>query len=79
LSSATHLPGFVHMDAMSIIQRYRTASQRALLKNLELLLKLSPSTSRRAEDEADALTLEAENPPQTPEESTPIATEERSS
>jgi hypothetical protein len=48
------------------LQRYRTASQRALAKTLELLTKRSPSASKNAEDEADVSTPEHENPPQTP-------------
>lgn len=64
------------------LQRYRTGSQWALAKSLELLSKQSPSTlGVVTEDQADASTLEPESPSQTPNLAKPIATttEERSS
>jgi hypothetical protein len=48
------------------LRRYRTASQRALTKSLELLTKKQLSTSGVAEGEADTSTLEAGSSPQTP-------------
>ena len=45
------------------LQRYRTASQRALTKTLELLVKQAPSTSTEEEGdcESNVITIEAEN------------------
>jgi hypothetical protein len=73
-------PSFAQSGVMNNLQRYRTASQRALVKSLEMLIKLSPSTSRGAEDagESDAITLEAESPLQA-EDAAVTATEERPS
>jgi hypothetical protein len=73
-------PSFAPSGVMNNLQRYRTASQRALVKSLEMLIKLSPSTSRGAEDagESDAITLEAESPLQA-EDAAVTATEERPS
>jgi len=72
--------GFGQSEIMNNLQRYRNASQRALVKSLEVLIKLAPSTFSGAEDEngSDAITLEAETP-QTSEEATVTAAEERSS
>lgn len=60
---------------MSNLQRYRTASQRALLKNLELLDELPPPTSEDDEDEAEDETPipQPENPPRVPEPSSGLA------
>ena len=56
---------FTSIGSMSNLQRYRTASQRAFLKNLELLDELPPPTSEGDEDEAEgeAPTPQPENPP----------------
>jgi len=64
------------------LQRYRTASQRALAKSLELLAKQSSSASEETESEApDISALESEDAPQPSSLAKPIAivTEERSS
>ncbi|MFZ0802696.1 MAG: hypothetical protein WBQ09_09725 [Terriglobales bacterium] len=59
---------FCQGGAMPNVQRYTTASQRAFLKNLELLDKLQPSTSEVDEDraESDAPAPQPEVPPQAP-------------
>jgi hypothetical protein len=55
------------------LQRYRTASQRALAKSLELLAKQSPAASEETEDEApDASTVETDNPQPTSNLAKPI-------
>ena len=56
---------FTSIGSMSKLQLYRTASQRAFLKNLELLDELPPPTSEGDEDEAEgeAPTPQPENPP----------------
>lgn len=54
---------------MSNLQRYRTASQRALLKNLELLDQLPPPASETDEDEGEdeTPTPQPKNPPRVTE------------
>ena len=56
------------MGSLPNLQRYRTSSQRAFLKNLELLDKRQPPTSEAAGDEAegDAPASQPETPPQAP-------------
>ena len=56
---------FCPQGNMPNLQRYRTASQRALLKDLELLDELQPSTSEVKEDaaEGDAAPPQPENTP----------------
>jgi hypothetical protein len=60
--------GHFYGKGVGNFQRYRTASQRALEKNLEQLEKLSPPPSEAVEDEpeADVSAVTPENPPQTP-------------
>jgi len=55
---------FTSIGSMSILQRYRTASQRAMLKNLELLDELPPPTLEEDEDEGevDTPTPQPESP-----------------
>jgi len=61
------LDKFSSIGIMPNLQRYRTASQRAFLKNLELLDELPPPTSEGDEDEdeaeGEAPTPQPENPP----------------
>ncbi len=56
---------FGPQGSLSNLQRYRTASQRAMLKNLELLEELPPSTSEGVEEETEGETAapQPENPP----------------
>jgi hypothetical protein len=56
---------FGPQGSLSNLQRYRTASEHALLKHLELLEELPLPTSQGDEDEAEgeALTPQPENPP----------------
>lgn len=58
--------GIFYSKAVGNFQRYRTASQRALEKNLEQLEKLSPSPSAEKEDDPEpaAAAVAPENPPQ---------------
>jgi hypothetical protein len=61
--------GHFHGKGVGNFQRYRTASQRALEKNLEQLEKLSPPPSVAPEEndpEADLSAVVPENPPQMP-------------
>jgi hypothetical protein len=61
---------FSQRGNMSNLQRYRTASQRALEKSIELLGKLSPPSTSAAEVEAEtqASTLDPANSPPTPKQ-----------
>lgn len=56
---------FGPQGSLSNVQRYRTASEHALLKHLELLEELPLPTAQGDEDEAEgeALTPQPENPP----------------
>jgi hypothetical protein len=56
---------FSPQGSLSNVQRYRTASEHALLKRLELLEELPLPTAQGDEDEAEgeALTPQPENPP----------------
>jgi hypothetical protein len=72
---------FGRQGNMPNVQRYRTASQRALLKHLALLDELPPPTSESDEDEAkgETPTPQPENPPPVLEPSsglTVVATEQ---
>lgn len=60
--------GHFYGKGVGSFQRYRTASQRALEKNLEQLEKLSPPPSEAEEDEpeADISPVAPENPQQMP-------------
>lgn len=58
---------FSSQGSMPNVQRYRTASQHALLKHLELLDELSPPPSEAEEGEA-----EGEDPTPQPENLTPV-------
>jgi hypothetical protein len=60
--------GIFYSKGPGNFQRYRTASQRALEKNLEQLEKLSapPSGAKEDEPEANVSAVAPENPPQTP-------------
>jgi hypothetical protein len=60
--------GIFYSKGLGNFQRYRTASQRALEKNLEELEKLSPppSATEAGEPEAEVSAVTPENPPQTP-------------
>lgn len=60
---------FGRQGNMPNVQRYRTASQRALLKHLELLDELPPPASEAGEDEGEA---EDEDPAAQPEDLTPV-------
>jgi hypothetical protein len=58
---------FTNQGGMSLLQRYLTASQRALIKNLELLDKIQPSAPQRSvSTTADGVTAAAKrNAPKT--------------
>jgi hypothetical protein len=59
--------GHFYGKGVGNFQRYRTASQRALEKNLEQLEKLSPPPAiEEDEPEADIFAVAPENPPQMP-------------
>ena len=61
--------GHFYGKGVGNFQRYRTASQRALEKNLEQLEKLSPpppSAAEEDEPEVDVSAVAPENTPQTP-------------
>jgi hypothetical protein len=60
--------GHFYGKGVGNFQRYRTASQRALEKNLEELEKLSPppSVTEEGEPKAEVSAVTPENPPQTP-------------
>ena len=60
---------FGRQGNMPNVQRYRTASQRAMLKHLELLDQLPPPASEADEDEGEA---EDEDPAAQPEDLTPV-------
>jgi hypothetical protein len=64
--------GLFYSKGLGNFQRYRTASQRALEKNLEELEKLLPplSATEEGELEAEVSAVTHENPPQTPKSPT---------
>ena len=58
---------FSSQGSMPNVQRYQMASQRAMLKNLELLDQQTPPQSEAGEDEGEAPTPQPKNPFPVPE------------